>query len=739
MGIETSIGATIIAGTSIAGTTAGTLAALAINIAISAALSAAASAIATKVAGDGPSKATRTGNIKQPLTPHEWVYGSVRKGGAVFYVNGSGGSNWVLHMCIAFAAHEIESFDEIYINGELCGLDLIKPSDYASVLSAEGPFARWPNLDDSYQVYVPAKGFKRRALVAFQFREGTEDQVPVPFQVFECSNWTAAHQAKSRAYLYARLLYEETGKAWPSFIPAFTARVKGKRLYDPRNGLTVWSDNTALIAADILENLMFVPRSRIDATALIEAANVCDETVPLKGGGSEKRYRGSGYLVIEGEPEDWVEPVCKAMAGAVIEHHGVYYIHAGTWRAPTLSISDADVMGVIRVRTATSDKDRANVCRGMFAGVDSYDQPTDFPQVSDPEGIAEDGFEQSMEVNLEWVPSHTQAQRIAKILLLTQRAGRTVEIGTTLLKGLDVKPWDTVSLSLRSFGITGTFRVVDHHVEIEGGALQPTLTLQESSPAIYAWDAETEQQGLKVDASMIPGTDIEPDNLAFTTAIAISAGTFNPATITAVWDDPGNTSFAAIEVEAILHFQYRIGAGTWTDAVTETKGEAAPGAETLALAITDESFGAAAYSFQGHQVERVRIRTRINPFSWSDWVVVDGDLQAPTAISKAVTNYTTRIYHQPALVKMAWGAPTNGTPASYEVEVTLTYDWKQGANPYITTTYTERKTLKARSLNLQLWDKSKPNGSTQFQNHVLNQARVRAISTDGTVSSWTVL
>jgi hypothetical protein len=359
------------------GTVAGTVAAVAINIAISAALSAAAQAITGDV-NQGANKATRTGNIKQALTPHEWVYGSVKKGGAVFYVNGSGGANWVLHLDIVFAAHEIEEFGDFYINGELCGLDLIKPSDYASggVLTAEGPFAANPNLDDSYQVYVPGRKYGRRQLAAFQFRKGSTDplvQTAVPFQVLECKNWDASHRALGRAYLYARLMYEETGKAWPSFIPAFTCRIKGKRVFDPRSGLVEWTDNPALIAGDILENLMGIPRSRIDAAAIIEAANVCEEDVPLKGGGSEKRYRACGYILIQGEPEDWLNPIAMAMAGAVIEHHGTYYIHAGKWRPATIDITDADVMGSIRVQTAVGDRDRANTCRATFAGPDSFD------------------------------------------------------------------------------------------------------------------------------------------------------------------------------------------------------------------------------------------------------------------------------------------------------------------------------------------------------------------------------
>lgn len=738
--VEGGIGAWIVgaSATGATATAAGMAAAAAINIAVAAALSAGASALAAEMADKGPNKATRTGNVKQPLSPHEWVYGSVRKGGVIFYVNGSGPENSNLHLCIAFAAHEIESFDEVYINGELVGLRLVKPSDYTNPLDAEGPFRYSPFLDDSYQLYLPGKGYKRKNFISFQFRTGTATQTPVPIQVLQCSNWTAAHQAKGIAYLYARLNYDSSGKAWPSFIPAFTARVKGKRIFDPRTNAVAWGDNPALILADVLENLLGVPRARIDSAALIEAANICDQVVPLKGGGTEKRYRAGGYLIIEGEPEDWIEPIKAVMAGAVIEHHGIYYIHAGAWRPPVIEITDADIMGGIKVRTAESDRDRANVCRGMFSGIESYDQPTDFPQISDAAAIAEDGSEQAMELNLEWCPSPTQAQRVAKIALKSARFGRTIEIGVNLLKGLDVKPWDTVTLRLRAFGLTGTFRVITHVVSVSDGAVKPILTLQEIAESVYAWDPATEEQKLQVDAALIPGTDIEPDNLKFTTAVNSSGSTFVPATVNATWEDAANVAFQAIEIEAIVHFQYRIGSGSWVDAVAQTKGEALPGAESIALAITDETMGSSAYSFQGVQVEQVRIRTRVNPEAWSEWVEVQGDLQAPIAGAKTLVPYASRGKHQPASVKMSWSPPTNGTPAKYEAEVVLSYQWRLGSTgAWNDASFGGVTVINAKSFTGLIWDKTKPQSNTQFQNHAITRCRVRAILTDGTVSSWT--
>jgi hypothetical protein len=733
MGLEAAgIGAAVAAAAGATGV-AGTVIAVGVNLAVSAALSAAASALSTQKP-DNPIKATRNSNVKSPMAPHEAVYGSVRKGGALFYVQGSGAANTRLHLCIALAAHECDSIEAIFLNGELTELELVTPD------SGKGPFREMPELPDTYEMWIPAAGFKRRKLSAYNWRLGTTSQAAFPSQIFECENWTSAHQAKGRCYLYARLVYDvtESGLAWPSFIPSLTVRMKGRKCYDPRTATTVWTDNPANICADILENLLGVPRARIDATAWEDAADICDEVVNIKGGGTEKRYRASGFFAIEGEPENWLLPVARAMAGAVIEHHGTYYIRAGKWRGLTLQILDDDVMGGISVRTAESDRERANIARGVFAGAESYDQPTDFPQVVDAAAVTEDGVEQSMELNLEWCPSHRQAQRVAKILLGSQRFGRTVEIGVSLLKGLDVMPGDTVGLAISSFGLTGDFQVVDHRTEIDGGGMRVVLTLREAAESLFDWDETTEEADLEISNSIIPGSDLEPDELAFTvtTYASSTASAFKPAQITATWADPGNTSFDAIEVEAIIHLEWKTTLGAWQAGVIESSGEVAAGGQTLALDMIDEELGTGNWDFRNVQVERVRVRTRVTGSNTSEWASLEGDLLAPIPGADTLTTYSSKAKHKPAAVKLLWDPPTVGTPAAYDVEAQLSYQWRQGTDPYVTATMTVTRRIKALKLNLEFLDKSKPSGTTSFQTHALNYSRVRSVNADGTVSEW---
>ena len=60
--------------------------------------------------------------------------------------------------------------------------------------------------------------------------------------------------------------------------------MKGKKLYDPRDGSTAYSTNPALVIRDYLTNASYgfaADSAEIDDTSFQTAANVCDESITL--------------------------------------------------------------------------------------------------------------------------------------------------------------------------------------------------------------------------------------------------------------------------------------------------------------------------------------------------------------------------------------------------------------------------------------------------------------------------
>ncbi len=464
-----------------------------VKSAISIGLSVAAQAVFGKKA---PSqKQGRSGNVRSAEAPQEVVLGAVRKGGVMAYINFHGEDNKYLHHVMVVAAHECEAVDTIYVGGKFVVLD---PGTNVATNASEDS-----KLKDFYRG-------KKYLGTATQ----TADAELVAEVAGETGPWTTDHRLQGLCYLYSRLRFGV--RRYPNGAPPITVKMRGSnQIYDPRTDTTGYSANPALQTAWVLETYSNIPRARIDSASLIEAANICDEIVTNKDASTQKRYTSNGFFELDGEPEEWIEPIIAAMAGALIEHDGTYYIHAGAYRNSVRTIVDDDIVdaGEIVISTAESNLDRANAVHGLFVGDITEGQPTEYPQVSDAAMLAEDGSEHVLNLDLEFCDTHTQAQRVAWIYLKRQRLDERVSIDVALWAGLDVKPWDTVTLQIEALGLTGTWQVVNHEfiVDAQSGPVSwVRLGLKKHDASIYAYDAATLEKDFEGNTLNLAKTDGKP-------------------------------------------------------------------------------------------------------------------------------------------------------------------------------------------------------------------------------------
>jgi hypothetical protein len=496
MGIGVAIGALV---SSIAGAASTAVAAIggfgAIGKAVlTTALSVGVNIASKKLFGPKPpdQKQGRSGNLRTSTMPHHVVLGEVRKGGLIAYVNGSGPSNnnkW-LYLAVVVASHEVESMDTLHVGGTETAFD---------------------DLDNGNAVG------RLHDYAFFKFHTGSPTQAADAVLVAANANWTTAHQFKGRAYVRAEL--RESPARFPSFIPALTVTMKGaKDIYDPRaGGSTGYTKNPALQAAWVLETYCNVPRARIDQTSLETAADICDESVTIKDLSSVNRYESSGFFELQGHPEDWLDPITRAMAGAVVEHNGNYYIYAGAYTAPVVTITDDDIVGDILYSTARSTLERPNTIKGIFVSPETYDAPAEYIAVTgtaadENEFLNEDnGVENVMEWDLEFCQTHEQARRVASIILRTNRMDETIECDVNLQIGLDVKPWDTVTLNSTVLGINDTFRILDHKrvVDPQGPRAYVTLSLRKVASSIYDWTPASQEKDLNISTPVTPDEPVE--------------------------------------------------------------------------------------------------------------------------------------------------------------------------------------------------------------------------------------
>ncbi|MBK1835000.1 phage tail protein [Roseibacillus ishigakijimensis] len=579
----------------------------------------------------------RSGNVRSAETAQHVVYGYTTKGGTLFYINGTGSDNDYLHEMLVLAGHEVEAIGDVRYNAEnveaVGDVTLPEPAGGGGFLSTVVNGLRNVINRDENSSAAHQSRIKKHL--------GSPTQSADSNAVSENTNWTNDHRARGQAYLYLRLNYKSS--VFTSFIPNVTAEVFGRKLYDPRDSQTRWTMNPALIIADILESYLGVARENIDQTALATAADICDERVTNKDASESPRYTANGYIELDGDWEKWLTPFINAMAGAVVEWGGTYYIHAGAWTEPVLTLTDDDFMGAFTRSLSGSDRDRSNAAKGTFIGPQSYDEPTEFPIVKDAVAIGEDGGRVNwLELDLEMVNDHRQAQRVANILLQESRRDETMTVEVPLVVALDVKPWDNVRLVSNIFGFDETFRVIDHRI-LPGMPITAELTLKRHDPEVYDWNPATQEGDLQNAKTNLPGVGDKTVPTAATYALTpiFADDDHRAGSLSLNWTDPA-TSFEAIEIEAALRVESREQntnpepeppepgeepppepapvPGPWgIVAISETR-EIVPGVETAAFDFEDESLTDGPYDFRSHVMVVVRLRARLSAGEFGPWV-----------------------------------------------------------------------------------------------------------------------
>jgi hypothetical protein len=419
----------------------------------------------------GPTLPARTVTVREAVAPRDMVYGRARKGGVIVYISEAGPKRQYLHLVVVLAAHQVAAIGAVYFDGE------------AAVDATGTALGRWADL------------------VTVEKRLGTDDQIAFEGLIAALPEaWTTAHRLRGCAAIHLRLQADQD--AFPGGIPAISVDITGKNdIFDPRSDLAGYSENPALCLADYMAHARFGLGAAIGASdgintdALIEAANICDETVALAAGGTEPRYSCNGVVSLAENPKTIIEAMLTAMAGRVAYSGGQWRLHAGAYRMPEFSLTqDHAREGGLTLSTRISAAQNFNGVRGQFISPENDWQPDDFPAYVSAVYRAEDGGEEKWrDIALPFTQSATTAQRLAKIEL--ERARRQMSIRFAgKLSAWAVQVGDTVALTYDRWGMAAKpYEVIEARLDLatsgDGPQLLPELVLRETSPFVYDWDA----------------------------------------------------------------------------------------------------------------------------------------------------------------------------------------------------------------------------------------------------------
>lgn len=551
-------------------------------------------------------------NVRQPTAPWQVIYGRARVGGVITYIEATPGDtfdNGLLNLVITLAGHEVDAVESIWFDDEQIPLDGTTANGGGD---ATGRLAGY---------------------CAVEIALGSESGQPFPGLVtYSQGKWTADHRQDGRAKIYVRLRFNPD--LYPNGVPNITAVVRGKPVYDPRTATTTYSANAALCVNDYLTSTAFgfgaTYASEIDETALIAAANICDEDVSLAAGGTEARYTVNGAFLTSAAPKRTLELLLSAMGGKAVNVGGKWFIYTGAYDSPTIELDESDLAGPIRVQSLISRRENANGVKGIFTDPNSFWQPTDFPAIASTTYLSEDGGERVWrDLDLStFVTSGTQAQRLAKIDLLSVRQGLTVVLPCKLTAWAAVTG-RTVAVTNTKFGWSSkAFDVQSSRFTVaDDGTLGVELSLRETASAVFDWSTSEEQA-----VDIAPNSNLpDPFTVAAPTNVAAASGTDqllagSDGTITTrvrlAWDTAGD-AFVTSGGKVLLQFKPS-SADTWIDAPP------IDGASTEAWILGVED--GVAYDL------RVRFQNTIGVRS--DWTQISHTVVGKTALPSDVALFT---------------------------------------------------------------------------------------------------
>ena len=405
-------------------------------------------------------KSNRGYNVTQTgsALDHQIIYGKMKTAGVRVFDGTTGTDNVQLHRVIAFAGHEVESFEEIYINDEVA------------------------TIDGSGNVTSPSR---YSGLVTIKEHLGTSTQAADSSLVSAVSGWTGNHRLRGIAYLYVKLTYDTD--AFPNGVPEISAVIKGKKVYDPRTSTTAWSDNPALCVRDYLTATGYglgEAVANINDTAFTTAANICDETNTDAG---TTRYTANGAFTTATTPQELLEGLITSMGATLWYTQGAWNVKAAKWTAPVLDLNEDDLRSGISLATRHSRRDNFNTVNGTFRGDESNWQVTDFPPVTNAAFVTADGgLESTLDMDLPFTDNSIESRRIARIML--ERNRQQLQFQASFgLRAFQVQTGDNVRITNTRLGWTNKeFEVASWTFGLQNEYdLQVEMTLKEISESVF--------------------------------------------------------------------------------------------------------------------------------------------------------------------------------------------------------------------------------------------------------------
>tara|TARA_R110002020_G_scaffold312591_2_gene528035 strand:- start:314 stop:3697 length:3384 start_codon:yes stop_codon:yes gene_type:complete len=497
---------------------------------------------------------------RAPLAPRQIVYGECRVGGTMVHIETTGTDNYLLHMVVAIAGHEIESLETLRINdiNTTTSTSTISGSTVYTVTNAD-----FTNTEND-------NNFGSGRLVRYSFEDGSQTAAN-GFMDAQLASMGTTDKFLGVAYVYIQMVFD--AEKFGGGQPAISFKVKGKNVYDPRTSANATTDlqrsNPALIIRDYLTDTQYGLKAKsseindtTNAGGIASAANTCDQQVTLADGSTqERRYTTNGFTNFSANGNGVLESLLSSMAGKMSYVNGQFTLFAGATQTPSLTITDDELLQPLAVSTNASTGDLFNSVKPIYVDASlnyiSTDaevyQDSTFLNADTPSGESTANYVKQMETQLPFTVTDTMAQRLGRIALKSQR--QSVSLSALVsLQFMRLQPNDWVYLTNERLSYSQkTFEVLSTNMEVIQDGDVPVigtrLELKEVEASVFnfATNDYTTGQAEGSDVSTGDYSVTAPTNLSLAQQNAID-GTTSKVDILVSWTNNASDKVTLTEV-----------------------------------------------------------------------------------------------------------------------------------------------------------------------------------------------
>jgi hypothetical protein len=320
--------------------------------------------------------------------------------------------------------------------------------------------------------------------------------------------WTAQHRGDGVAcmeLICRSVAQQDIARIYPNGLPSPSVVFRAQKVFDPRDASQSyankaswrWRDNPVLCLMHFLCDANsgmgydFTRRIQPSLSYWIAAANICDEQVALKAGGTERRYRCGGMFLHDSDPIVTVDMLLTTFDGWLCTRgDGALIIRAGKFYTPTVTITSDHIVEFSTTRNVP-DEDAINE---LIVG---YTSPFNYMDVEcepwiDEEDKAARGKDRVQSVEVVWCQSRSQARRLAKrqVMRANSKAQgwvRTNMFGRHTLGERFIRIQNPTLPSLADITVEVT------GIEFDLMSLSQTISFVRCSADIDDWNAATEE------------------------------------------------------------------------------------------------------------------------------------------------------------------------------------------------------------------------------------------------------